>query len=461
MTRPSQDNDADSIVRWFYLSLYASTALAGATWWSQRDESPRLFDLVGARYAQAQFPPVPGLNNPPSNTQPFGQSITPPVAGPAVSRPVGWVGGPNAAPPPAVPVTGPNSSEEQIEGAKKIAQVGTEFILLADVLGPVNDILNRNADQVKRMSADQLETLRNNLIKQRLEQLIETKMVLADAKRKVAPEAYKKIQSKIDEQFDSVEVVKAMERSGVKTRAELDAQLRQAGSSLEREKRVFAEKALSMSWIQQGVKVDEEYTHEQMLTYYQTHAAEYEYTARARWQQFQVRVDKFPNKQAAYAAIAQAGNQIAAGADFAEVAKKLSQGFTADKGGLHDWTTQGSLSATAIDQAVFTLPIGQLSPIIDDGRSFHIIKVLERQNAGKRPFIEVQNEIKQKIRQERMNDAASKYLTELKNNTKVWTIYDAQPSISGAQLSTRPYDHIPLNAQPVVGQPLIGQPLQR
>ena len=66
------------------------------------------------------------------------------------------------------------------------------------------------------------------------------------------------------------------------------------------------------------------------------------------------------------------GNQVFAGAPFAEVAKAGSDGVTAAAGGQRDWTNKGSLACQELDRALFGLPVGQLSPIIEGPTGFHI-----------------------------------------------------------------------------------------
>jgi len=83
------------------------------------------------------------------------------------------------------------------------------------------------------------------------------------------------------------------------------------------------------------------------------------------------------------------------GPAFAEVAKAKSDGLTAKDGGVHDWTTKGALQCKAIDDALFTLQVGQMSSILDSGPSFHIIRVLERTDAGRKPFTDVQADIRE------------------------------------------------------------------
>ena len=126
------------------------------------------------------------------------------------------------------------------------------------------------------------------------------------------------------------------------------------------------------------------------------------------------RFDKFPNKAAAYQAIADWGNQILNGAPLANVAKDHSQDLSAVDGGVHPWTNEGSLRSEILDRALFDLPADRLSQIIEDDRGFHIVRVIEREDTTCRPFTDVQGEIRKKIREERTADRRNEYLEKLR-----------------------------------------------
>ena len=108
------------------------------------------------------------------------------------------------------------------------------------------------------------------------------------------------------------------------------------------------------------------------------------------------------------------------------VAQKKSQEKNASKGGFHDWTSLGDLKISKpISDAVFTYPLNQLSPIIEDDEGLHIVRVLDRQEAHQTPFTEVQDEIKEKLRVEVLNRAYNDYVTRLKERTPVIKASDA------------------------------------
>jgi parvulin-like peptidyl-prolyl isomerase len=111
------------------------------------------------------------------------------------------------------------------------------------------------------------------------------------------------------------------------------------------------------------------------------------------------------------------------GPAFAEVAKAKSDGVTASQGGIFDWTTKGALSCAAIDEALFTLQVGQMSPILDSGPAYHIVRVLERREAGRKPFTDVQAEIRDSLKEQRMRAELEVYLTNLRQKARVWTVF--------------------------------------
>ena len=73
---------------------------------------------------------------------------------------------------------------------------------------------------------------------------------------------------------------------------------------------------------------------------------------------------------------------------------------------------------------LFQLPPNTLSRILEDDEGCHIVRVLERQEARRAPFNEVQAEIRQ-----RLNDGGEKkrradYIEKLRAKTPVWTVFD-------------------------------------
>jgi parvulin-like peptidyl-prolyl isomerase len=331
---------------------------------------------------------------------------------------------------------------DDLEPTRIVARVGDEVILAGDVLGPINQALAQYQGQ---LSEEELQQNRVELFKQQLPSVIETKLLYVaylrflnkQAQGKDINEALPKIWERVHSKFDQEELPKFLEKYKLETAAQLDAKLREFGWSLAKQRRNYGERNLGMAAAYERIRDVPETTHEEMLKYYEQRLLEYDYPAQVRWEQLTVRFDKFPNRQAAYRALAAMGNEVAfGGSPLWAVAKRDSQGFNAKDGGQYDWTNQGSLASEALDQAIFTLPINELSKIIEDNVGFHIVRVLERREAGRTQFTDAQVEIKKKIEEEKRRITFKKYMSELQRDIPVWTIYDG----AEGRLGLRP-DH--------------------
>ncbi|MGD0201136.1 MAG: peptidylprolyl isomerase [Bryobacteraceae bacterium] len=98
-------------------------------------------------------------------------------------------------------------------------------------------------------------------------------------------------------------------------------------------------------------------------------------------------------------------NQLKKGADFAALAKKNSEDpGSAAKGGELGWIGRGQ-TVPQFESTAFSLQPGQLSGVIKTDYGFHIVQVLEKQEARLRPFEEVRSQIAQENTRQRVFDA--------------------------------------------------------
>src|SRR5208282_3617862 len=93
-------------------------------------------------------------------------------------------------------------------------------------------------------------------------------------------------------------------------------------------------------------------------------------------------------------------NQAKKGANFEDLAKKYSEdGGTPgnpgsrDKGGDLGWIVQGQ-TVPEFEKAAFSLPKGSISDLIKTQYGFHIIKIIDKEEAHTKPFDEVKDSIR-------------------------------------------------------------------
>jgi peptidyl-prolyl cis-trans isomerase D len=112
--------------------------------------------------------------------------------------------------------------------------------------------------------------------------------------------------------------------------------------------------------------------------------------------------------------------QIKGGANFGELAKKNSEdtGSAQNDGELPDWITRGQIPD--LEQVTFSLKPGQTSDLIKTQYGYHIVQVLQHEDARLRPFEEVKGEIAAQIKKQRaaeqMQQIADKAQTALQKD---------------------------------------------
>ncbi len=394
--------------------------------------------------------------------------VLPPADGsfPVRLPPVGYPvrpGLPLAAPvQPRVPP--PVESPRQVfAAAQVIAVVGDQFVLAGDLLPQVEmvveSVLARMGPEQRKRDGAKIRQQRDVLLRRMLDQTIERKMLYVAFLRSIPEARREEVLPTIKEQTatsfeDSLEKIVVKVRQATPTElsaltsqnpqqvrlaklmvankavslGQLDLLLQRYGSSLEQEKRSYAERSLGRSILGQNIDRNREVTHQEMLDYYRENLQDYEIEAKVRWERLSAHFVKAPNKEAAYRAIAEMGNEVLRGAPFSAVAKRSSHGLRAAHGGRYDWTSKGSLRSGNIEEALYKLPLNRLSQIIEDDRGFHIVRVLDRREAGYVPFGDVQAAIKQTFQKKHFDEQLSEYIANLRDDVSVWTIYDGGPS---------------------------------
>ncbi len=344
-------------------------------------------------------------------------------------------------------------------GAQVIARVGNDVVLTSDLLSSIDEMMapargklppEKFAEQRAKLAEEVTAGIQElnahyqdpdpakgvspahlGLLNQLLRRQLDVKLLYQDFLKTVPKEQLPTVEESLHRHFEENQLSVLMKRENVVSRADLETALRAKGSSLEREKRIFSEQAISQEWLRQKVKPEgdkgsdkEEVTHEEMRAWYEKHLKDFEQPAKARWEELMVTFKRHPNHDEAYAATAALGNRVLAGAALPEVARSASEGPTALQGGQRDWTHPGSLSSDALDHAIFSLPVGQLSQILESQDGFHIIRVVERKELAQTSFLDAQKEVKERIQKERSEKRFTDFLEELRKKYPIWTVFD-------------------------------------
>jgi len=154
-------------------------------------------------------------------------------------------------------------------------------------------------------------------------------------------------------------------------------------------------------------------TDQELQAYYDQHRDEYRFPERVKVSQIQFKVPlpgqagKVDEKGAEEARkkAEDVLKQVKAGGDFAKLAGQYSDDSgSAKNGGEIGWIGRGQ-AAPEFEKVAFSLPKGQNSDLVRTSIAFHIIHVLDKQEAHVKTLAEVKSEIEAKVKEEKATRA--------------------------------------------------------
>jgi peptidyl-prolyl cis-trans isomerase SurA len=153
--------------------------------------------------------------------------------------------------------------------------------------------------------------------------------------------------------------------------------------------------------------------------YYDAHQDAFAVPAEATIREIVIRAA--PSDRAARRAAAEEVRAKAAdpAADFAALAAASSDAGTKTNGGLLGTVKKGDLAAP-LEEAAFSVPVGQVSPVIEADYGFHILKVDARTDAYVKPFDSVKTDVQSKLENEEIQKQTRIYLKKVWAETTIW-----------------------------------------
>jgi peptidyl-prolyl cis-trans isomerase SurA len=161
-------------------------------------------------------------------------------------------------------------------------------------------------------------------------------------------------------------------------------------------------------------------SHEDEMKYYNEHKSEYVRPEQVALSAIEIKTEG--KKEADIPALREKANTVRKkaleGEDFGELAKRYSDGSTAQQGGYLGVYKRGELSKE-LEDVVFIMKKNQLTEVIETKSGFLILKVMEHYEEGEQPFDKVESEIQEKLYSQRMEPAMREYLKTLREQSYV------------------------------------------
>ena len=198
-------------------------------------------------------------------------------------------------------------------------------------------------------------------------------------------------------------------------REALDASLAEMGSNHEQVMEMIREMDLVRSFIEQKISPSIQVSDEEVASFYAENPGMFANDAQihARHIITAATEDADAATVAAAAAKAEKARERAlAGEDFAELAREMSEGPSAPKGGDLGFFTREQM-VPAFADAAFVLEPGQISEVVRSPFGFHVIKVEEKRPAGTLPLDEVSDDLRAMLVQQKIGQEVGKMVEAL------------------------------------------------
>jgi len=268
----------------------------------------------------------------------------------------------------------------------------------------------RFEDLLRRQGQSPQEAGPQAVAAQALDTLVNMELLYQETRRRGIDVAAERITEQVQELrqgFPSDEAfAQGLEQMGYAS-GELEAEL----------ERQLAIQLLIDSEIAPGVSV----SGEELRDYYDAHPEAFRSPERVRARHILIRVAEGAGQEAETQArerIEEIRRRILDGADFAELARELSEdGSSAEGGDLGYFVRSGMVPA--FSDAAFSLPLGSLSEPVRSEFGYHLIEVTDRVEAGVVAFQDVEVKLGEYLRYEETMRALERLVAELRETATI------------------------------------------
>jgi parvulin-like peptidyl-prolyl isomerase len=295
-----------------------------------------------------------------------------------------------------------------------VAVVDQEVILLSDLKAAVPGEIERLRNESASVEAYQAAV--NRLLMQTLEEDIVAKILYREALRASVVVDDKFVEQRIDQLRDKYDTDEAfieyLTSAGEtlsdvrgRTRKILMAQSMQFEKSRELAKNIVISEA-------------------EVAEFYEENKKEFSSPEQVRLRQIMIRSRRNSDERAEEKALMESvREQILAGADFGDMARKYSELDGATDGGIVGWQTRGEL-VQVLEDAAFGLDAGGISEVLELQFGVYLLMVDARREAGEMDFKEARTQIEPHLRELQAEELFGRWMNDLRKHSNVRIFLD-------------------------------------
>ena len=202
---------------------------------------------------------------------------------------------------------------------------------------------------------------------------------------------------------------------------DLQKALDREGTTLEGYKKGVRDQLMRIKLLQREVKSRVSVSDEEIGAYYRKYREDYEGKETVRIRQILLPLPKEgdPAEKAKIRADAEAIHKsLLSGEPFELLSARYSQGSAAAAGGDIGYIEKGMI-LHEVEEVAFSLPLNQISGVIESPVGFHIIQVIDRRGGGIKSIESVREQIREKIDQEKMEKKFDEWMGTLRSKSHI------------------------------------------
>jgi len=300
-----------------------------------------------------------------------------------------------------------------------ITEEGKQLKIVNLIVAEVNDeIITREdlARPIRGRMAQWLKVYEEKEFEARVRLELSTRLRAEISRRVALQEAKKEARQEHTEQFEK-EVEKERQKQLAMADGSLDRwreKLAAIGLTEDQWRQNAVDRMMVQYFLNQAIGPKISVTRQELVDHYERVKKDrYQVKTQARMQLIRLRRKDYPNTEAVLSLARSLVRRARSGEDIAALARKYSTGSRAGEGGLWPNLHQGSYREDAVDEALFTQPVGTVCDPIACPRDVYVVKILERVEGRTVPFTEVQGEIETAVSNAKFEEMVGEYLQRL------------------------------------------------
>jgi parvulin-like peptidyl-prolyl isomerase len=268
------------------------------------------------------------------------------------------------------------------------------------------------------------EADRAEIINAKLNEIIDREVVLQDlyARLKGREKFLKQLEDAARKEFEDQWLRKMMEGNKFTDEEAFKKFLREHNMPLELIRRQWERNFMALEYLRHRMEPHlAQIGHAQIVDYYDRHPEEFRVEESVNWQDLFVAAARHPSRESARQFALALAERARKGEDFVRLAREYDDGVSGRRENAEgEGHKRGEIRPAEAEAVLFGLKDGQVGPLIELETGFHIVRLVKRQHAGRKPFDEeVQKQIRDKLRGQVFQRETKKLVDDLKRKAVI------------------------------------------